>query len=423
MKLSKKSMTALSFAIGACLFVSTAFADTLIGSGYDRLKGTAKTTAAQMEKGLNNYTIEALFTLKDNDQSLFQTSIVHKIDTEKNASEETTVTQKSDGKTTSNYSYSDNKTSIWKSGVDDKYYVTEFPEDVKRVERSKFTSPFNEKGAPEIEKIVDALVGNLKDYVQVEESADGGKVYTGSLSEAQVPAVVNAVSSFAIKQMIDNQSRMEKDSKLPEIESDIFVKKVLGTAVENKAGLLENVTGDVILTGKDKNGAQHDLTLNVVAKLSDIGNTKITMPDLKGANVEKVSQSGGFSSKYVGTYKNNIVMEKDGKFLKIGERTLEITSVDKDKVTGKYSETVKPGFEADYPDKYDFTFEYNSNDSKSMSNFTYKNAKGEQENGHISPSSPGKIYLDLNIEIMGENSYRSNNKPYFDGEFDRTFEE
>ena len=126
---------------------------------------------------------------------------------------------------------------------------------------------------------------------------------------------------------------MERYSKLAEMESDIFVKKVSGTAVENQAGLLENVTGDVILSGKDKNGVQHDLTLNVVFKLSDIGTTKITKPDLTGANVEKVSHSGGFTSKYVGTYKNNIVIEKDGEFVKIGERILEITSVENGKVS------------------------------------------------------------------------------------------
>ena len=76
MKLSKKSMTVLSFTIGACLFVSTAFADTLLGSGYDRLKDSAKNTAALMEKDLNNYTVEALYSLKDNDQTLLQASIV-----------------------------------------------------------------------------------------------------------------------------------------------------------------------------------------------------------------------------------------------------------------------------------------------------------------------------------------------------------
>ncbi|WP_141335514.1 hypothetical protein [Paenibacillus sp. tmac-D7] len=424
MKLSKKSISVLSFTIGACVFVSTAFADMALGSGYDRLKNSVKNTSAQMEKGLNNYTVEALFTLKDNDQTFLQASTFNKIDNEKQASENSTKTQYSNGETTTNYSYSDQKLSIWKSGTDDKYYVTEYPDDIDRGSGNRFDSPFNEKGAPEVEKIVDALVGNLKDYVQVEERPEGGRVYSGSLSEAQVPAVVNAVSSFGIKQMISDQRRMDRNSKLPEIDSDIFVKKVSGTAVENKAGLLENLTGDVILSGKDKSGVQHDLSLNVVLKLSDIGNTKITKPDLTGANVEKVSQSGGFSSKYAGKYKNNIIIEKDGKFVKIGERILEITSVENNKVTGKYYETVKPGFEAEYPDKYNFTFEYNPSNSKPMSFFTYTNAKGEQENGQLHPSGSGKIYLDLNIEILDNNSYRSNTShQHFDGEFSRVFEE
>ncbi|USB31623.1 hypothetical protein [Paenibacillus sp. YPG26] len=421
MKLSKKGITVLSFTLGACLFVSTAFADALLGSGYDQLKGSVKNTASQMEKGLDSYTIEVLYSLEDNGHTMFESSDSNKFDVQKQARENTSVTQGSSGITTTHYSYNDPKRSIWKNETEDKYYVTEFPEDDVRT--NMFDSPFNAKGAPEIEKIVDALVGNLKDYVQAEEGADGGRVYSGSLSEAQVPAVVNAVTSFGIKKMINDQGRMQRDAKMPEIESDIFVKKVVGTAAENKSGLLENVTGEVILSGKDKNGTQHDLTLNLVLKLSNIGNTKIAMPDLTGANVENVTDSGGFSSKFVGKYKNNIITEKDGKFIKIGERTLEITSVEKDKVTGKYHETVKPGFEAEYGDKYNFTFEYNPKRSNSISTFTYNNAKGEQEHGNLFPSGSGKVYLDLNIKMNDSNSYQSNNQQYYDGEFSRVFEE
>ncbi len=42
MKLSKNAMTVLSFTIGACVFISTAFADMALGSGYDRFKGSIK---------------------------------------------------------------------------------------------------------------------------------------------------------------------------------------------------------------------------------------------------------------------------------------------------------------------------------------------------------------------------------------------
>ncbi|MBP1963812.1 hypothetical protein [Paenibacillus aceris] len=413
MKLSKKSVTVLSFTIGACLFVSTAFADTLLGSGYDRLKGSAKNTATLMEKEMKNYTFETLYSLKDNDQTLLQVSSSNKMDTEKQMTEDNTVTKKANGETTSRYSYTDKKLSVNKSGTDSTYYLTEYPANVNRKGPAEFNNPFKEKGATEIEKIVDAVVGGLKDYVQVEEGTDGGKVYAGSLSEAQVPAILNAVSSFGIKKMLNDEP------DFPEIESDIFVKKVVGSAVENKAGYLENVTGDITLSGKDKNGAQHDLTLNVIVKLSEIGNTKIAMPDLTSAKVEKVSYSGGFSSKYVGTYKNNIVMEKDGKFVKVGERTVEITSVDNDKVKGKYSETIIPGFESEFPEKDAFDFEY---DPAASSTFTYKNAKGEQKNGTIHQGSSGKIYFEMNIEVLNENSYKSNSKPYYESEFNRIFE-
>ncbi|AFH63215.1 hypothetical protein ACVNS2_21375 [Paenibacillus caseinilyticus] len=423
MKLSKKSLTVLSFTLGASVFVSTAFADALLGSGYDRLKDSVKLTASQMEQGLGSYTMEAMVSLEDNGKPLLQASNTTKVNTSTQAEERTSVNQQSNGETTSSYTYTDPKMTVHKSSSEEKYFVTEFQQEQK--DRNVFTSPFKEKGAPEIEKIVDAVVGNLKDYVQAEEKADGGRVYSGSLSEAQVPAVVNAVSSFGIKRMIESERRSQEDSNLPEIESDIYVKKIVGTAEETKTGLLQSLTGDITLTGKDKNGTQHDLTMNIVFKLSDVGTTKITLPDLTGANVEKVTDHGnGFSAKYVGTYKNNVILEKDGKLVKIGERTLEILSVDKDKVTGRYTETVKPGFEAEFGEKYNFTFEYDPNQSKPFSTFTYTNAKGEQEQGQLHPGGMGSLYLELDIEVIDEHSIRSNGaRPFFDGQFHRVFEE
>lgn len=422
MKLNKKAMTILSFAIGTSIFVGTAFADMTLGSGYDRLKSAIKTTTSQMEQDLNNYTIESLITLKDNDQILMQTTSVIKNDIEKQASESSEVTQQSNGEMKSHYRYSDQTRSIWRNGTDNKYYVAEFIG--HSGERKIFTDPFKEEEMPEIEKIVDAVVGNLKDSVQVEEKPDGGRIYSGSLSEMQVPALVNAVTSFATKQIIQDQRRMERDSNIPHMDSNIFVKKIYGHATENEAGLLESVTGEVILSGTDKNGVQHDITLSAVIKLSDIGTTKVAMPDLSGTDVEIVNHTNGFSSKYVGTYKNNIVIEKNGEFVKIGERTLEIISVEKDKVSGRYYETVKPEYASEYPEPYDFTFEYTPDNTNPFSFFTYTNSKGEQENGQLHPAGHGQVYLELNLEILDSHSYRSNlSHEYFNHEFNRVFAE
>jgi hypothetical protein len=421
MKLSKKAITVLSFAVGACVFVSTALADMALGSGYDKLKASGKHTAAQMEKGLNNYTIETLLTLKSNEQSLLQVSSVQRIDTEKRITESTTIDQSFNGETSSHYSYTDPKQSIWKSNSDDIYYVSEFSREFAG-EREAFTSPFQEEGAEEIEKIVDALVGSLKDYVQVQEKPEGGRSYSGALSEVQVPALVNAVTSFGVKQMIKDQLRSDQEKKLPELKSDIFVKRVMGSASENKEGLLENVTGEVLVQGKDQNGVPQDLSVQVVLQLTQIGTTNITKPDLEGKKVEKVSQSSGFSSKYIGKYRNNIIIEKDGQFVKIGERTLEITGVDSEKVTGRYYETVQPGFEAELAEPYSFTFNFHPDSSRHMSFFTYTNLKGEEEKGQLHPSGSGKIYLELGIQMIDENSWHSPSNRNFDGEFDRVFE-
>ncbi|TLS49141.1 hypothetical protein FE782_27260 [Paenibacillus antri] len=422
MKVSKKAIPVVAFALGACVFVSTALADMALGTGYDRLKDATKHTAAQLESGTNNFTLQTSYTLKDNDRILLHSSTVNKIDMVKQASEETSSTQNGAGEpTTTRYSYTDRERSIWKYDTEEKYYVMDYPEEYLQ-EQSSYKNPFNQRGAAEFERIVDALVGNLKDQVQVEESTNGAVTYSGSLTEAQVPAVVNAVASFGVMQLVNEQGYRGENQRLPELTSDVFVKKVTGTAVESETGLLEQATGEVILSGKDASGAVHDMTMSVIVSLTDVGTTSVEAPDLRNAAFEKVGKSG-ITEMYVGTYRNDIVMEKDGKFLKIGERTLEITGVDGDKVSGKYSETVKPGFESEYGEPYDFTFEYEPDGSKPMSFFTYANAQGEQEYGQLSPGGAGKLYLNLQIEIIDDSSYRSNDKPHFNGEFNRVFEE
>lgn len=419
MRRRKTMITAMSFALGACLFVSTAFADMSLGTGYDQLKYSIKHTADQMEHGLDNYTTETMLTIQVDGQTVMEALDMTKTDIRKQASESTSTTRGWNGDHFSYYSYSDPTVRIWKSNENPKYIVTEYPNGSQNYEL--FSNPFKEDGAAEFEKIVDALVGNLKDAVQAEERPDGSRVYSGSLSEAQVPALINAVSSFLLKQTLLNQSRSDQ---LPDIQSDISIRKVTGRAVENEAGLLESLTGEVMLAGKDAEGAQHDISLSVVFKLTDMGSTQVNKPELTDTEVEKVEYVSGFSSKHVGTYKNNIVIEKDGKFVKIGERTLEILSVEGGKVTGKYYETVEPEFAADYPENLrSFTFEYAPDASRPVDAFSYTNADGEQVYGTLHPGSPGKVWIDLELEMIDERSYRSGvNHEYFDGELHLVFE-
>jgi len=423
MKRGKKAATLLAFVAGACVFVSTAFADMALGTGYDRLKGAIKHTAAQMAHNLPNYTVETLVTMKADGQTITESSETEKIDTVRKASERTSISRGPSGGTNTSYWYSDPEVSIIKYGNDDVYYVQEYPGG--RGYWNAFSNPFEEEGAQEIEKIIDALVGNLKDYVQVEEISGGGKLYSGSLSSAQVPALVNAVTSFVMKQIIRDHSYRDQEPKLPEIESDIHVSKVTGTASESPEGLLESLRGEVVLTGKDKDGVSHDITVSMMFKLTDIGATKAEKPDLTNAKVEKyTSPKIGLDGKYAGVYKNNIVIEENGRFVKIGERTLEITAVEYDRVIGRFYETVKPEYADKYPDPLNIEFVTDPELSDYVPIFFYTNAKGEREAGQLHPGGVGKIYVEIGMEVGKDNEIRGyKGKPDFDGEMIRVFEE
>lgn len=421
MKLGKKTVTLLTFAVATLVFVSTALADMALGSGYDLLKQAAKTTTAQMENQLDNFTVETLLTFKADGNTFYQTSLVAKYDMKQKARVEETVQQRANGETTSYYSYVDSYMTIYK-GNDDVYYVTEYENE--RREEEVFSDPFKEEGAPEVEKIIDALVGHLKDQVQVEERAEGGRLFSGNLTEMQVPPIVNALSSFVVKQMVLDRYRWREELKLPPMENDLYVKKMSGKAVEDERGLLEQINGEMILVGKDQQGKEHELVINAVIKLSDIGTTQVSKPDLTNAKVERgsVDNSHGFSQKHVGTYKNDIIIEKDGQFVKIGERIVTIDRVEKDKVTGQYTEIIKPDYADLHPEPLTFRFEYDPAANEPFG-FSYTNQKGELKYGQMFPSGPGKIYFEIEMELAPFEGIRSTVHPNYDSQFSRVFEE
>lgn len=423
MKLGRKTITLLAFALGTLVFVSTALADMALGSGYDLLKQVAKETTAQMEGELDNFTLETLLTFKVDDKTVYQTSLLSKYDMKQKARVEESVEQRANGETSSYYSYADPHTTIFK-GDDEVYYVTEYEDGQRGDDWKVFENPFAIDGAAEVEKIVDALVGNLKDQVQVEEKPDGGRLYSGQLNEMQVPALINAVSSFAVKQMAHDRYYWNATSKIPQIESDVYIKKVTGQAVETDEGRLESITGEAVLLGKDKDGREHELILNAVIKVTDVGTTKVAKPDLTNAKVERGSHDyfRGLTQKHVGTYKNDIIIEKEGQFVKIGERIVVIDRVEGEKITGQYKEMIKPEYAELYPDPLAFTFEVDPVANEPL-DFSYINRQGKKRYGQIFPSSPGRIYFEMEMELLNDHSIRSDLPIDYDSQFTRVFDE
>ncbi|HHV63764.1 MAG TPA: hypothetical protein GXX46_01595 [Peptococcaceae bacterium] len=384
MKLQKRTALIISFCLGLLLIATTALADIATKSGYEQLKDAVKTTAERCSTSLNSFTIDVSMVIKDNGAVLNSENSVSKYDMTQGIIEETNYSQNAKGESTSYYSYRDKSTDIRQHAGDEKYYVTEYAEENNPV---VFHNPFAEDEAADIERIVDALVGSLRDQVMVEENEDGSKEIYGSLSEVQIPALINAITSFQVKQGFYYWNNNEK-TRLVE---DIYVKEVSGNAHVNADGLLESLLGTGIISGRDEQGNVHEITIDVLFNLSAINSTTITKPDLSGKEVVKqegkVRPEPNFAianpEKYIGPYSNDIIIVKDGRFVKIGERKLEITQLSDTNISGTYTEIYREGYEDYAVNKMEFTFSGSVERYSNNFEIEYTDASGTTNTGNI----------------------------------------
>jgi len=349
--------------------------------------------------------------VKDNGKTLGSSNATRKYNRSKSATEHMNSSSGNQNGTTFN-SYSDKTSMISWQASDSTYYVTEYTEQRKE---ELFPDPFKEDSAGDIEKIVDAVVGNLKDHVVVTENPDGSKGLEGSLTEVQIPSLVNAVASLQMKQRFNgNQDNM------PHLTKDVYVKEVKGTAKVNKDGVMESILGTAVLSGKDDQGTAHDVTVEALVKLSGINSTTVTKPDLTGKKVVKnIVQDGNSGSeisnpqKFIGKFKNDIVIEKDNKFVKVGERFVDITQIDNKTAAGQYYEVYKPGFEEYATTQHDFKFTAQKPNEKNRSDYEITTESGSK--GNLYPDQyAGKINLNMNTSSRSGLFYDSTFSPDLD---------
>src|SRR5680860_149576 len=400
MKFKKKTAMLVSFTLGTLLVATTALADIANKSGYDQLKDAFKVTAEQSSEKFESFTMDFSMAMKDNGKTLMTENEIRKYDRSKSASENISSGQRLNGDKYNSNFYSDTKTQIRVSDSDPTYYVTQYTKERKE---EAFANPFKEDSAADVEKIADAIVGSLKDHVVVMENSDGSKEFSGSLTEVQIPSLVNAVASLQLKQQFNNGNQ---DSNMPRLTKDVFIKEVKGSAKVNKDGVMENILGTAVLSGKDEQGTVHDVTVEILAKLSGINFTTVTKPDLTGKKVVKnVANENPRSEisnpeKFMGKFSNDILIEKDNKFVKVGERMLDITQIDNKTVAGRYYEVYKSGFEEYATAQRDFKFTGQKPEGENRSDFEITTESGSK--GNLYPDQNAvKIMFNLNNQSLG----------------------
>lgn len=408
MKRKKRTAMIGAFALGAFLFAGTALADIMDKSGYDQLKDAVKVTATNCTENYQSFTADVSMVMKDNGKVLFSEDSVTKYDAVNGAKEEITTREDITNRSFSysNYYYFDKNQSIRKSSDDNNYIVTTYKEKKGDPLLNKEDNPFNQEEAKDLERILDALVINFKDHVIVTENPDGSKSLSGNLSEGQIPALINAVASFQMKQEFNNNRR----EGIIDLASDVYVKEVRGTAKINEDGSLENILGTASVSGLDKQGEVHEISLEVLFKFSDVNTTKVVKPDLTGEKVITQEDRDFERSyqptpeKFVGKFKNDMIMEKDGRFVKIGERYLEITLLNDKEVQGNYREELREGFEkyADPNRIYTFKARFNNDEDTNSAVLEGTTEEGNKITGNMHFNGyDGRVYLNLDRSYNG----------------------
>jgi len=301
----KRKWLMLGSAIGisSVVLITSGFTALASTSGYDAYKSALKNT-----KTLHSVSVQAEAQLKDNGSSLFSGSGSLKADLAGKADSASATLQGQGGARTVNFYKQDGKTIVKESGSD-VYYVEQ--DGKKKGEQDK--EKLDGQVPQEVENVIDALVGNLKDYVTLNTQTDGTKAISLHLTDTQLPAVAQAFGALAIKQADTEQGRETNDDAaqsgkaakngreglksnlkdvlkldLPQLATDIKIDAVDLKAVINADNYIQHQEADITVSGKDAAGAAHQVVLHLNGDFSGFNSTTPDKVDLTGKTVQTV---------------------------------------------------------------------------------------------------------------------------------------
>ncbi len=410
MKINKKTSFLSLFLAGTLVLSVSAAADVIIGDGYNSAKQALKYTSKTLANEADNFTINADFQIfVDGEQVSYEHS-ERKFDFVNNRTEETSESKNGDSGLFTNYYYRDSEKSINTFGDEPYYVYTNDSSPDSNETRLGLTDPFDEPIAQDIEKIADAFVSNMKDFVQVKDLDDGGKMYFGNLESAQIPALANALSSFALKYTVVESVR---GMDVIDIKDCIALGEVSAQVSQNADGLLDSGVGTMSATGTDKDGNSHRIEMAVSVTVSDINTTVVEPVSLDGKDVvygESGVDRWTISAKNIGTYSAPVVIEENDKLVKKSDNILIIDSVDGNTITGHMTiddgnERVDSDYTAVKDDEYsdDYKAEYTDAEGNTKNaRIRLVNWSREQDLIYISVDLDTVTVTDGGYEIRGD---------------------
>lgn len=257
------------------LFVSgfSAMANT---SGYEVYK-----TALKSNKAVQSMTNNGSITVTDNGEEVLTADLNAKLDRDKNVLNAAVTFDSGDGTDAVNVFHQDGKV-IFKTNDSDVYRVME-KRHPKWKQGDKKSHPHKQ-----VEPIIDELMGNLKELATVETTAGGGKHAALHLSASQIPAAVNALGSLAVSKIADCEYGNNVKANIPKLTENVKVQEINLDAGINAENYLEHQTGEIIITGTNASGEEHEVVIALDFHLSDFNQTVPDQIDLTGKQVETI---------------------------------------------------------------------------------------------------------------------------------------
>lgn len=294
--MNKKLMTiAGTVVLGTAMLGATAYAAVSGTSGYDLYKQAFKNTYA-----VSSITPKTEVVVNDNGSLLFKVDATSKIDKENESMSNSISVASADRQKTVDIYNQDNQTIIKNSDSD--VYDVMGSGKWRRPAGDKWKKADDPGRIQDIENVVDALTGNIQNYITSNSNPDGTTEVSLQLSGSQVSPVVNAVASLAVKNIgrendfRGHQGGMESvlDSdlrdKLPQLVNNIKVSSVDVDAVINKDNLIQNQTEHLVITGTDANGKAHEISVSVDTAFTGFNSTTPDRVDLTGKQVQSISR-------------------------------------------------------------------------------------------------------------------------------------
>lgn len=167
--------------------------------------------------------------------------------------------------------------------------------------------------AERIERVFDALVGNLKDRVTLTENGDGSKQVALNLTGSQVPVAVQAIGSLLIGHAGGDYGERSgaapgwakghgkageaggagplfTSDMMPKLTQHVRIDAIKLAAKIDANNLLDDQSVEIQISGKDATGVAHTVVVEAKLDFAGVNATNADTVDLTGKTVEPLKQ-------------------------------------------------------------------------------------------------------------------------------------